>query len=66
MSKPAETPCRLLSIAETATLLNVTERFLARLIASGELASVKLGRRRLITRAEIDRLIESRTVRRSA
>jgi excisionase family DNA binding protein len=62
-----ESPSPLLcSVAETASLLNITERYVAKLIASRDLPSVKLGRRRLIRHDDLMKFIESRTERRSA
>jgi len=51
---------RLLSVPEAARLLNVGERFAWKLIAVGELASVKLGRRRLVDIEDLERFIEQR------
>lgn len=47
----------LISVAETAARLSITTKQVWRLIARGELQSVKLGRRRLIPSFEVDRLI---------
>lgn len=45
-------------IAEAADLLSITPRSLERLISSGELASVKLGRRRLVPHEALTEYIE--------
>jgi excisionase family DNA binding protein len=52
---------RLYSIAEAADLLSVTRKHIYQLAYSGRLATVKLGRRRLITAEELDRFISSLT-----
>jgi len=41
------------SVAEVAERLGVSERQVARMIAAGDLPSLKIGRRRLIQRAAI-------------
>jgi excisionase family DNA binding protein len=47
---------RLLSVAEAAHLLNVSERLVWRMIPKGEIRSIRLGGRRMIPRTEVDRL----------
>jgi excisionase family DNA binding protein len=47
---------RLLSIEETAHALNVSNRHLRTLILRGEVRSVRLGRRVLVPREEVDRV----------
>jgi len=49
---------RLLSIDETAELLGISKWTVRAWIQQGRLASVKLGSRRLLAQAEIDRVIE--------
>jgi excisionase family DNA binding protein len=44
---------RCLSVAAVAERLGMSERQIARMIATGELPSVKAGRRRLVLRASI-------------
>lgn len=48
----------LLTIRETAKRLCVSERFITKLIASGVLPSLKLGRRRLIREAAIHAVLK--------
>jgi excisionase family DNA binding protein len=47
-----------LSIPETAKDLGVSERQVYKLIATGELRSFKIGRRRLVPRSEKQRLVD--------
>ncbi len=47
---------RLLSVQEAAKLLGISERMAWKLVASGEINSIRLGGRRMIARAEVDRL----------
>lgn len=47
-----------LSIPETAKDLGVSERQVYKLIATGELRSFKIGRRRLVPREEKQRLVD--------
>jgi excisionase family DNA binding protein len=49
-------PARLVSIAEAARALSVSPRFIRMLAARGGLQLVRLGRRALVARAELDRL----------
>ena len=49
---------QLLSVKETAGRLRVSERFVWQAIASGELRTVKLGRRRLVPLANVATFIE--------
>ena len=49
---------RFLTVAEAAEDLHVTERFIRKLIATGDLDAVKVGRRLVrIRRADLDALI---------
>lgn len=48
---------RLLSVAEAAHLLNISERLVWRMIPTGEIRSIRLGGRRMIPRSEVDRLV---------
>lgn len=50
----------VLSIAETATALAVSQRHVARLLARQELPSIKIGRRRLIRREALKAWIQGR------
>ena len=50
---------KLLSIAEVAIQLGVAVGTISELIASGRIPSVKIGRRRLVEYAELDRYVES-------
>jgi excisionase family DNA binding protein len=47
----------LLDVAETARLLNVSVRFVRILGARGSLPLVRLGRRTLVRRADLDALV---------
>ena len=49
----------LLSIAETAQKLRVSERTVARLIADGQIHAPKIRRRRLVSIASIKRILKS-------
>jgi len=49
----------LLNIQEFSTLANISPRTTAKLIASGELRSIRVGRRRLIARTELTRFAKS-------
>jgi excisionase family DNA binding protein len=46
------------SITEAATFLGISPRHLHRLLDAGKLKSVRLGRRRLIPAAEVERLAQ--------
>jgi hypothetical protein len=57
-TRPAETP-RLVDIPTTSLLLGGVGRSMVfELLASGQLESVKLGRRRLVLVSSIDALVE--------
>jgi excisionase family DNA binding protein len=51
------------SLQEVAEKLGVSPRTLARLIASGELPSLTIGRRRLIRSAALEAWLEAREMR---
>jgi len=51
---------RLLSVPEAARLLGVGERFVWKMASTRELPTVKIGRRRLVALADIERFVESR------
>jgi excisionase family DNA binding protein len=53
---PARTPGSPWPIPEAATFLTISERHLYRLLDAGKVRSVRLGRRRLIPDAEVQRL----------
>lgn len=56
-SIPAESASEarlLLSLRETATALGVCERTVAGLVATGEIPSVRIGRRRLVHREALE------------
>jgi excisionase family DNA binding protein len=63
MARAAEVPVEpepgrmALSVPESAYVFSVSVHHVWRLIATGELASFKMGRRRLISRAAIDAYI---------
>jgi excisionase family DNA binding protein len=50
----------LLTIPEARAALRLSERTFYRLMRRGDLQVVRLGRRTLVERSELDRLIESR------
>ena len=54
---PESTP-KLLTVPDAAQMLSISERSTWRLVSTGELSSVKLGRSTRITVESIDRLIE--------
>lgn len=51
---------RFLSVSEVAERLGVSRRFLEREFASGALPTVRLGRRRLIRPADLERYVTDR------
>ena len=53
----------LLSVNATAAVLAVSTRHVKRLIVSGELPSLKIGRRRLVRRQDIVAFVEARAAR---
>lgn len=53
-----EPPKVLISVPDAASMLSLSRRGVEILIGSGELPSVKIGRRRLIRRADIDALVD--------
>lgn len=57
---PSHTSRWLLDIPETCRELHLSRAALYRLLASGELGSIKLGRRRLVPVAELERFIADR------
>lgn len=57
----APEPPRLMSIEDAAHLLAVSERHLRTLSRRGHLRLVALGRRRLVERSEVDRIIAEGT-----
>ena len=69
MTAPTQLPARppdakaappkvLVSVPDAASMLSLSRRGVEILIGSGELPSVKIGRRRLIRRTDIDALID--------
>ena len=54
-----------LTVPEVAWSLGVSVRTIEYLVSTGELPSVKLGRRRLISSAALDEFLISHTVRRA-
>jgi excisionase family DNA binding protein len=48
----------LLSLKEFSFLAGLSLRTITKLIASGEIKSIRVGRRRLVARAEIDRFAQ--------
>lgn len=57
---PSHTSRWLLDIPETCRELHLSRAALYRLLASGELGSIKLGRRRLVPVTELERFIADR------
>ena len=58
----SDTEHRVLTIDEVALELRVSEATVYRLMRRGRLAFVALGRRRRVTRAQLDAFIEAATV----
>ncbi|MBX5493276.1 MAG: helix-turn-helix domain-containing protein [Chloroflexi bacterium] len=54
-----DTPPLAVRPAQAAGLLNVSRRTICTLLARGELRSVRIGRARLIPRAELERLLNN-------
>ncbi len=50
----------LLTAGETAKVLRISERLVWRLIAEGSIASVRIGRRRLVPREAIETFVTER------
>ena len=61
VSPSGDTPDRLYSIAEAAAALHVVRSTLYGLIGTGELRTVKVGRRRLVPESAITAYIEALT-----
>jgi excisionase family DNA binding protein len=59
MTSPDNVPRLLLSTAEVARCLGISERFAKNLIYSGSLPSLKVGRLRRVRRGDLDRWIDS-------
>jgi excisionase family DNA binding protein len=53
-----DTPARLVSTSAAARTLGISERYLRGLAARGHLRIVRLGRRVLVPRDELDRLVQ--------
>jgi excisionase family DNA binding protein len=49
-------PKALLTVAEVAEHLRISERFARQLLLRGSIASIRIGRRVLIPRAELERI----------
>lgn len=62
MSAQRYDPLELLEIADLVELWKVSERSVRRWVASGELPSVTMGRRRLVPRAAAEEFQSSRYV----
>jgi excisionase family DNA binding protein len=56
LAAPVSFPRLAYSLAESEALCGLSRSALYRLIASGQLKTVQLGRRRLVPRAELERL----------
>jgi excisionase family DNA binding protein len=56
---PAPEPCALVDIATTAHLLGISRTTVYQLLDSGRLASLTIGRRRLVSRVAIEAFLES-------
>ena len=54
---------RLISVAEAAVYFSVSHWTIRDLIASGELPAVRIGRRLLLKKEDVDQFIEARTER---
>lgn len=51
---------RLLSVADAATYIGLSERVMWALLSRGELSAIKIGRRRLIDVKDLDLFVECR------
>jgi excisionase family DNA binding protein len=58
-----QAPSTLLTIDEAASMLRVGRTTIFRLVAEGELMSIKVGRRRLVPTASLDDFVERATGR---
>ena len=56
----------LLTVPESAKLLNVSRVTVFKLLRAGRLASLKIGAKRMIPRQELDRFIERETTMKDA
>lgn len=63
MTTPADESSLLLSIENTAKLLSIHRNTVFKLLRDGDLASLTIGKKRLVPRQEIDRFISERTSR---
>jgi excisionase family DNA binding protein len=52
----------LLNVKDAAALLGVSARFVNRLASTGELASVRIGRRMLFRQSDLEAFVESRVM----
>jgi excisionase family DNA binding protein len=52
-------PPLLASVAESARLLSVSEKYIRALMAEGKLATIRLGRRTMVRRDEVEALAVS-------
>jgi excisionase family DNA binding protein len=59
---PADTPGRLVSIAQFGHIIGVKKDTAYRIVADGDIPCVRIRRRRLIDRADIDKFISQRKV----
>jgi excisionase family DNA binding protein len=57
---PSETPVIALSIAQARASLGVSRTVLYHLISKGEIRTLKIGRRRLVRRAELERFLAAK------
>ncbi|GAA4405475.1 helix-turn-helix domain-containing protein [Tsukamurella soli] len=56
-AEPPPTPPTLLTVAETAKMLRCGQTLVYAMLKDGRLASVKIGRRRLVRAADVERFI---------
>jgi excisionase family DNA binding protein len=56
--RPATTSPLLFSVEEAAQLLGIGRTFMFQLVATGEISSLKIGKRRKIPREALDQYIE--------
>jgi excisionase family DNA binding protein len=58
MRRPSPSPSLVYTLGEVATALRVSESTVARAVKAGTLPSFKLGRRTLVPKASLERLLQ--------
>ena len=57
---PQDAPRVTYSVPDVAAMLGVSERTVRNLVAGNEIESLKIGKRRLVSRRALDRFIEAK------